>query len=54
MEGETNDYVSLAKEDQLVYQDAKPIIASVKYINSKSRKYFWAAPESSLLNEFIN
>ena len=54
IEGKIDDCVSLAKEYQLVHQEAKPITASVEYINSKSRKYFWIAPESCLLNEFMN
>ena len=40
--------------NQLDHQEVKLIIANVEYINSKSRKYFWAISESCLLNEFIN
>ena len=40
--------------NQPIYLEAKPIITSIKYINNKNQKYFWAILESCLINEFIN
>lgn len=42
------------QKNKLFCQEAKPIIAILKYINSKMKKYFQAIPKSCLVNEFID